>query len=152
MSHLDCWSSLSFSTSCFHSGVLLLERCRFACFVRWSLLMNLCPQRGHAYFFSPVCILRCRDSSSERAKLLSQFSQQHKNGFSPEGKNKVMPSVPTSHPVDITCMSPHMCFEVGVLIVHLGTPFKCAHMWLRSVPLRYEGVGLIVNSRFSCLC
>ena len=42
-------------------------------------------QTGHTNFFSPVCVRRCRDSSSERANCLSQLSQLQLKGFSPEG-------------------------------------------------------------------
>lgn len=50
--------------------------------------MNLRSHTGHTNFFSPVCVLRCRESSSERANLLSQPSQLQLKGFSPTGERK----------------------------------------------------------------
>lgn len=83
--HAACCTCIcfSFSTSSFHTGVRLLARCLLACFERWSLRMNFRPQRGQPYFFSPVCVLLWRASSSERANCLLQFSQSQTYGFSP---------------------------------------------------------------------
>lgn len=81
--------SFSLLTSICQLGSFLAERCRRACFVRWSLLMNRRSHMGHANFFSPVCVLRCRDSSSERANLLSQPFQLQLKGFSPRRRKAV---------------------------------------------------------------
>lgn len=50
--------------------LLLLLLCLFICLLRWSLLMNRLEQTGHTNFFSPVCVRKWRDSSSEREKDL----------------------------------------------------------------------------------
>lgn len=52
-------------------------------YLRWSLLINFLLHTGHAKFFSPVCVLVWRASSSERANLFPQPSQLHGNGLSP---------------------------------------------------------------------
>ena len=85
INHTACCTCIcfSFSTSSFQTGVRLLARCLLACFERWSLRMNFRPQRGQPYFFSPVCVLLWRASSSERANCLLQFSQSQTYGFSP---------------------------------------------------------------------
>lgn len=70
-------------TSICQFGSFLADRCRRACLVRWSLRMKRRSHRGQANFFSPVCVRRCRDSSSERANLRSQPCQLQLNGFSP---------------------------------------------------------------------
>lgn len=49
--------------------------------------MNFLSQTGHAKFFSPVCVLVCLASSSERANLLPQPAQVHLNGRSPATQN-----------------------------------------------------------------
>ncbi len=41
-------------------------------------------------FFSPVCVRRCLDSSSERANFLSHPSQWQLKGFSPEIQRKMV--------------------------------------------------------------
>lgn len=66
----------------------MADKWRRACFVKWSLLMNRRLHIGQANFFSPVCVLRWRDSSSERANLLSQPFQLQLNGFSPKIQNE----------------------------------------------------------------
>ena len=48
--------------------------CRLTCFSRWSDLTKGRLQVAHTNFFSPVCARLCRDSSSLRAKILSQSS------------------------------------------------------------------------------
>ena len=53
------------------------------CLDKWSDLMNLLLQVGHANLFSPVCVLKCLWSSSERVNLLPQKSQLHTKGLSP---------------------------------------------------------------------
>ena len=55
----------------------------FACFARWSDLMNLLLQVGQANLFSPVWVLRCLCSSSDLVNLFPQNSQLHTNGLSP---------------------------------------------------------------------
>lgn len=57
--------------------------CVFTCLARWSDLMNLLLHTGHANLFSPVCVRRCRCSSSERVNRLPQNNQLHTNGRSP---------------------------------------------------------------------
>ena len=56
---------------------------RLMCLLRWSLRMKRRSQTGQPNFFSPVCVLLCRDSSSERANRFWQCSKQHTKGFSP---------------------------------------------------------------------
>lgn len=58
-----------------HEDALLVVMCRRACFVRWSLRMKRRSHMLQANFFSPVCVRRWRESSSERANFLSQPSQ-----------------------------------------------------------------------------
>lgn len=60
----------------------------FTCLERWSLLMNLLPHCWHPKRFSPVCVRRCRCSSSERVKLLPQKSQLQMKGLSPACQRK----------------------------------------------------------------
>lgn len=79
--------SFNLLTSICQFGNFLADKWRRACFVKWSLLMNLRLHIGQANFFSPVCVLRWRDSSSERANLLSQPFQLQLNGFSPKIQN-----------------------------------------------------------------
>lgn len=76
---------LSLPTSVCQLGVFLVVMWRRVCLVRWSLRMKRRSHTGHENFFSPVCVLRCRDSSSERANFLSQPSQLQLKGFSPAG-------------------------------------------------------------------
>lgn len=57
--------------------------CVFTCFAKWSDRMNLLLHIGHAKRFSPVCVLRCRCSSSDRVKRFPQKSQLQTNGRSP---------------------------------------------------------------------
>lgn len=64
-------------------GIFFVLMWRRACLVRWSLRMNRRSHTGQTNFFSPVCVRRCLDSSSERANLLSQPSQLQLKGFSP---------------------------------------------------------------------
>lgn len=75
--------SFNLLTSICQFGSFLADRCRRACLVKWSLLMNRRSHMGQANFFSPVCVRRCLDSSSERANLLSQPFQLQLKGFSP---------------------------------------------------------------------
>ena len=63
--------------------------CRFSCLTKWSDLTNRLAQMEQANFFSPVCIRRWRESSSERANFLSQPSNGHEYGRSPEKIKKV---------------------------------------------------------------
>lgn len=76
---------LRLRTSACQVGIFFVVMWRRACLVRWSLRMNRRSHTGQTNFFSPVCVRRCRDSSSERANLLSQPSQLQLNGFSPSG-------------------------------------------------------------------
>lgn len=80
--------SFNLLTSICQFGNFLADKWRRACFVKWSLLMNRRSHIGQANFFSPVCVLRWRDSSSDRANLLSQPFQLQLNGFSPKRKKK----------------------------------------------------------------
>lgn len=76
-------------TSACQEGIFFVVMWRRACLVRWSLRMKRRSHTGHTNFFSPVCVRRWRESSSERANLLSQPSQLQLKGFSPkEGKTK----------------------------------------------------------------
>lgn len=75
--------SFNLLTSICQFGSFLADRWRRACLVKWSLLMNRRSHMGQANFFSPVWVLRCLDSSSERANLLSQPFQLQLKGFSP---------------------------------------------------------------------
>lgn len=72
-------------TSACQEGIFFVVMWRRACLVRWSLRMNRRSHTGHTNFFSPVCVRRWRESSSERANLLSQPSQLQLKGFSPKG-------------------------------------------------------------------
>lgn len=76
-------TSLNLLTSICQFGSFLADRWRRACLVKWSLLMNRRSHIGQANFFSPVCVRRCLDSSSERANLLSHPFQLQLKGFSP---------------------------------------------------------------------
>lgn len=77
-------------TSLGHTVDLLVVMWRRACLVRWSLRMNRRSQTGQTNFFSPVCVRRCLDSSSERANFLSHPSQWQLKGFSPEIQRKMI--------------------------------------------------------------
>lgn len=66
-----------------HDDALLVVMCRRACLVKWSLRMKRRSHTVQTNFFSPVCVRRWRESSSERANRLSQPSQWQLNGFSP---------------------------------------------------------------------
>lgn len=57
--------------------------CRRACLLRWSLRMKRLSHSGHANLFSPVCVLWCLASSSDRANLLPQPSHSQGKGRSP---------------------------------------------------------------------
>ena len=57
--------------------------CVLTCLLRWSLRMNRLPHAGQENRFSPVCVRKWRCSSSERVKLLPQYSQLQTNGRSP---------------------------------------------------------------------
>lgn len=81
---------LRFRTSVCQEGIFLVDIWRRACLVRWSLRMKRLSQTGQTNFFSPVCVRRWRESSSERANFLSQPSQLQLNGFSPAGMDKNM--------------------------------------------------------------
>lgn len=75
-------------TSACQEGIFFVVMWRRACLVRWSLRMNRRSHTGQTNFFSPVCVRRWRESSSERANLLSQPSQLQLKGFSPKGGKK----------------------------------------------------------------
>ena len=78
-------SSLSLSDSwCSSCGVdSFLAACVFECLLRWSLRMNLFPHSGQTNLFSPVCVRRCRWSSSDLVNDFPQKSQLQTNGRSP---------------------------------------------------------------------
>lgn len=82
-------------TSACQEGIFFVVMWRRACLVRWSLRMNRRSHTGHTNFFSPVCVRRWRESSSDRANLLSQPSQLQLKGFSPKKGEK--PSHQVSH-------------------------------------------------------
>lgn len=81
------WVLVRSRVSAGHEDALLLVMCRRACLVRWSLRMKRRSHTVHTNFFSPVCVRRWRESSSERANFLSQPSQWQLNGFSPAERN-----------------------------------------------------------------
>lgn len=62
---------------------LFLFECLRKCLARWSLLMNFLSQFEQVNFFSPVCVRRWRERSSDLANRLLQDSQSQTNGFSP---------------------------------------------------------------------
>lgn len=57
--------------------------CVRICLFKWSLRMNFLLHSGHWKRFSPVCVRRCRCSSSDRVKRLPQNTHEHANGLSP---------------------------------------------------------------------
>ena len=63
--------------------ILSLALCVLTCLLKWSDRMKRLLQTGHANRFSPVCVRRCRCSSSDRVNLLPQKSQLQTNGLSP---------------------------------------------------------------------
>lgn len=75
-------------TSACQEGIFFVVMWRRACLVRWSLRMNRRSHTGQTNFFSPVCVRRWRESSSERANLLSQPSQLQLKGFSPKRRKQ----------------------------------------------------------------
>lgn len=79
-----CVTSTLWQTPICQQGTFLVARCRRVCLARWSLRMKRLWHMGQAKRFSPVWVLRWRDSSSDRAKRLSQPSHLHLKGFSPE--------------------------------------------------------------------
>lgn len=58
-------------------------KCLLTCLVKWSLLIKRRSHIEQTNFFSPVCVLLCRDSSSDRENCLSHPSHWQTNGFSP---------------------------------------------------------------------
>lgn len=72
-----------------HDAALLVFMWRRVCLVRWSLRMKRRSHTLHTNFFSPVCVRRWRESSSERANFLSQPSQWQLNGFSPKREMRI---------------------------------------------------------------
>lgn len=78
---LSLWlSSLSPQLSFFFG---FLSACVLMCFLRWSLRTKRLSHVGHENRFSPVCVRRCRWSSSERRKRFPQNNQLQTNGLSP---------------------------------------------------------------------
>jgi len=57
--------------------------CVLTCLARWSERMNRLWHVEHSKRFSPVCVRKCRWSSSERVKRFPQNSQLQTNGLSP---------------------------------------------------------------------
>ena len=53
------------------------------CFVKWSERVNPLSQFAHLKRFSPVCVLWCRDSSSDLVKLFPHIEKEQRNGLSP---------------------------------------------------------------------
>lgn len=72
---LDRATLLRSRVSAGHEDALLVVMCRRACLVKWSLRMKRRSHTLQTNFFSPVCVRRWRESSSERANFLSQPSQ-----------------------------------------------------------------------------
>lgn len=62
--------------------------CLFMWSARWSEREKQRPQWWHLKGLAPVCFLKWRVSSSERANLHSQPSHEHRYGFSPVGEEK----------------------------------------------------------------
>lgn len=58
------------------------------CLDRWSLRMKRLGHSGHENFFSPVCVLLCRCSSSDRVKRFPQKDQEQTKGLSPVCQRK----------------------------------------------------------------
>lgn len=59
--------------------------CLFMWSARWSEREKQRPQWWHLKGLAPVCFLKWRVSSSDRANLHSQPSHEHRYGFSPVG-------------------------------------------------------------------
>lgn len=59
------------------SGGSHTRRWRFLCRARWSEREKLRSQSGHWNGLTPVCLRKCRVSSSERANFQVQPSQTH---------------------------------------------------------------------------
>jgi len=57
--------------------------CVFACLARWSDRINFLLHVGHANLFSPVCVRKCRWSSSDLVNLFPQNNQLQTKGRSP---------------------------------------------------------------------
>ena len=57
--------------------------CVLVCLARWSDRMKRLLQMGQANLFSPVCVLKCRCSSSDLVNLFPQNNQLHTKGRSP---------------------------------------------------------------------
>lgn len=62
--------------------------CLRACLVRWSLRMKHLSQSGHVNRFSPVCVRKCRVSSSDRENFFAQPDQVHWKGLSPKNTHR----------------------------------------------------------------
>lgn len=62
--------------------------CVFTCLLRWSLRMKRLLHTGQANLFSPVCVRKCRWSSSDLVKRFPQNSQLQTNGLSPVCQRK----------------------------------------------------------------
>lgn len=67
--------------------IFLCLECVRMCLFKWSLLMNFLLHSGHWKRFSPVCVRRCRCSSSERVNRLPQCTHAQTNGRSPINKS-----------------------------------------------------------------
>lgn len=68
---------------CLQLTMLFCLLCVRMCLLRWSLRMNFLLHSGHWNLFSPVCVRRCRCSSSDRVKRLPQNTHEQTNGRSP---------------------------------------------------------------------
>ena len=83
---LSLWlSSLSPQLSFFFG---FLSAWVLMCFFRWSLRTKRLSHVGHENRFSPVCVRRCRWSSSDRRNRFPQNNQLHTNGRSPVCQRK----------------------------------------------------------------
>ncbi len=69
-------------------GAGLAGAVRFHVLLRWSLRMKRLLHTGQANLFSPVCVRKCRWSSSDLVKRFPQKSQLQTNGLSPVCQRK----------------------------------------------------------------
>lgn len=137
---------------------------RRRCRERWS---DREKERSHSVQrkgLIPVCLRKCRVSSSERAKRQVQPSHVQWYGFSPahtqqppmkhfddtynsSGSARVSPWTFAAHPVNVgcvsgapTCVYPPVGFEVGALGVNFFAAFVIAHV--DPPPLQVQRIGV----------
>lgn len=100
--------------------LLSAAKCLLTCLVKWSLLINLRSHMLHTNFFSPVCVLLCRDNSSERENCRPHASHIQMNGFSPAITNRENDESIEDFPLMTgaqTCMSPNVSLQVRALVI-----------------------------------